>query len=325
MSDEEQSNQNAGDNAGDAHEAAPKKCRGRPPKVAAVAAATMDAPAAPKRRGRPPKAATTAVTSPAEPKRRGRPPKTVTAVAESVPARRVVVKQGVSVDVPAKRRGRPRKVVPEAEPRLARGSAPSRRIVLKQGLTVAQYRKALSEAEAGLVAVKVAKASAKADTRLACSAEPGYAPPKRRIVVRDGAMADYLASLEAPVIEVLEVAVQAPGLAQVSGEQEEQVPATRLLRRKRVEGEPRAFVLGDLARRIDGDVSAFTIPDVIPELVYEGEPPPPSKRPGRRPAVVVKKRRAKGSRVIGGLRRGRKPRKAGVLSAGARRRTVAPE
>lgn len=301
MSDEEQSNQNPGD----VQEAAPKKRRGRPPKAAVISVAAIDYPAAPKRRGR--------------------PPKTLSAVAESVPVRRVVVKQGASVKVSAKRRGRPRKVVAEAEPRLARDSAPARRIVLKQGVTLAQYRKALSEAEAGLATAKASKANVKPDTRLACSAEPGYAPPKRRIVIRDGAMADYLASLEAPEAEIPEVMAQAPSPAQASVEPEDQVPATRLLRRKRVAGEPRAFVLGDLARRVDGEVSAFTVPDVIPELVYEGEPPPPRKRPGRKSTVVVKKRRAKGARVKGGPRRGRKPRKAGVLSAGARRRTVAPE
>ncbi|MCA9270154.1 MAG: hypothetical protein KDA41_16850, partial [Planctomycetales bacterium] len=316
------------ENANAATDDLPKR-RGRPPKTADVATTTDVAEVPmPKRRGRPPKVSTVVVagsTEPNAPKRRGRPPKTAAAGGDAVPTRRTVVKQGASAEAPAKRRGRPRKVVPEMVPSGEVGPVPARRIVIKQGVSIAQYRNALVEAEAASAAGQAKKATAKPDSRLAVSAEPGYAAPKRRIVVREGAMADYLAALVAPEPETLDGGNNAPVAGEPVVDLTEEMANPALLRRKRVEGEPRASLLSELAHRIDGQASGVRVPDVIPELVYDGEPPPPRKRPGRKPAVVVKKRRAKAPRAKGGLRRGRKPRKAGVLSAGARRRTVAPE
>ncbi|MCP5141914.1 MAG: hypothetical protein H6980_06145 [Gammaproteobacteria bacterium] len=316
MNDEEQNNQGA-------EPVPPKKRRGRPPKIQAP----VTADATPRKQGR---AATAKVVG-------GNPPKAAQA---EVPERRVVVRKGADVArvraargtakaaakaettaaPSAKHRGRPRKVVP-----VSRDPAPERRIVLKQGVSVAAYRKSLAEAAAASEAAATPRASGRKDTRRAVSAEPGYAPPPRRIVVREGALDAYLASLRAPdpVVEEPVPAVIAPVIA--ASETAEPEQGGKPLRRKRVVGAPRASRLAALVRMSEGEAARLVIRDVVPELVHEGEPQPPSKRPGRKPVAVPKKRRAKAAPTKGGARRGRKPRKPGVLSAGARRRTVSPE
>lgn len=241
-------------------------------------------------------------------KRRGRAPKAKVAAAQSA-----------TKSAAKKRPVRSRKVVPAV-----REPVPARRIVLRQGVSLAAYRKSLAEVEAASEAAAASRAKSGKDTRRAVSIEPGYAPPQRRIVVREGHMDAYLESLRAPELPVEEHVPAA--VAVVTADTGGSPPVLdRPLRRKRVIGPPRASMLAALARKIDGEVAALVVPDVVPKLVYEGDPPPPRKRPGRKPAVVSKKRRAKSARATGGARRGRKPRKPGVLSAGARRRTVAPK